>query len=64
MGFVLLDRYDVDACATQCNGRAYDQNSGPCVYFNIWRALVNGNPQSYVCSMVRLLSISTIKRTF
>ncbi|KIM37622.1 hypothetical protein M413DRAFT_20272 [Hebeloma cylindrosporum] len=51
MGFAFLDRYDVDACAQQCNTRGADGNGGACQYFNIWRAVVNGNPTTYTCSM-------------
>jgi len=54
MGFAFLDRYDVDACAQQCNTRGADGNGGACQYFNIWRAVVNGNPTTYTCSMVRV----------
>ena len=42
MGFVFLDRYDVNACAEQCNTRGADPKGGACQYFNIWRALVKG----------------------
>ena len=52
MGFVFLDRYDVDACAEQCNTRGADPEGGACIYFNIWRALVDGIPTTYTCSMV------------
>ena len=52
MGFVFLDKYDVEACAQQCNSRGADPNGGACQYFNIWRALVNGVPTTYTCSMV------------
>ncbi|KAF8654312.1 hypothetical protein AX16_003539 [Volvariella volvacea WC 439] len=51
MGFALLSAYDTDACANLCNGRAADPVGGVCKYFNIWRAVVNGFPTSYVCSM-------------
>jgi len=54
MGFVLLDTYDVNACAESCNTRAYDSTSGPCIYFNIWQAVVNGTASAVTCSMVRL----------
>ena len=54
MGFVFLDQYDVDACAAQCNTRGADPRGGACRYFNIWRALVNGIPTTYTCSMVCL----------
>ena len=52
MGFAFLDRYDVDACAAECNKRGGDGWGGACQYFNIWRAVVNGNPTTYSCSMV------------
>ncbi|CAK5283446.1 unnamed protein product [Mycena citricolor] len=52
MGFAFLDKYDVDACALLCNGRGADPVGGGCAYFNIWRALVNGVPTTYTCSMV------------
>jgi hypothetical protein len=51
MGFAFLDRYDVDACALECNHRGADGQGGACQYFNIWRAVVNGNPTTYTCSM-------------
>ncbi|KAF8798617.1 hypothetical protein BYT27DRAFT_7228349 [Phlegmacium glaucopus] len=51
MGFVFLDRYDVNACAEQCNTRGADPVGGACQYFNIWRALVDGIPTTYTCSM-------------
>jgi len=52
MGFVLQATYDVNACAQSCNARAYDNTSGPCIYFNIWQAVVNGTPSAVTCSMV------------
>lgn len=52
MGFAFLDRYDVDACAQQCNTRGADSQGGACQYFNIWRAVVDGTPTTYTCSMV------------
>jgi hypothetical protein len=52
MGFVFLDRYDVSACALECNKRSPDPVGGACQYFNIWRAVVNGTPTTYTCSMV------------
>jgi len=52
MGFVLQATYDVNACAQSCNARAYDHTSGPCIYFNIWQAVVNGTPSAVTCSMV------------
>ena len=57
MGFVFLDRYDVDACAEQCNTREADPDGGVCKYFNIWRALVDGIPTTYTCSMVCVISV-------
>ncbi|KAF8896757.1 hypothetical protein CPB84DRAFT_1848117 [Gymnopilus junonius] len=51
MGFAFLDRYDVEACAEQCNQRGADSAGGACQFFNIWRAVVNGNPTTYTCSM-------------
>ncbi|KAF8337155.1 hypothetical protein F5887DRAFT_1244600 [Amanita rubescens] len=51
MGFAFLDRYDVEACAQLCNTRSPDPAGGACIYFNIWRALVNGVPTTYTCSM-------------
>ena len=60
MGFVLLSQYDVAECARQCDKRDADAKGGACQYFNIWRALANGKPQSYACAMVRLfLAAST-----
>jgi hypothetical protein len=56
MGFAFLDRYDVDACAQECNTRGADGSGGACQYFNIWRAVVNGNPTTYTCSMYFLVS--------
>ncbi|KAJ7725893.1 hypothetical protein B0H14DRAFT_3169619 [Mycena olivaceomarginata] len=54
MGFSFLDKYDVDACALLCNGRGVDSNGGGCAYFNIWRAVVDGIPTTYTCSMYYL----------
>ncbi|KAK1233101.1 hypothetical protein PQX77_003741 [Marasmius sp. AFHP31] len=51
MGFVLLSRYDPQRCAQECNKRVIDRLGGACKYFNIWRALKNGKPHSYTCSM-------------
>ncbi|KDR73283.1 hypothetical protein GALMADRAFT_270127 [Galerina marginata CBS 339.88] len=56
MGFAFLDRYDVDACAQQCNTRGADGQGGACQFFNIWRAVVNGNPTTYTCSMYFLVA--------
>lgn len=58
MGFAFLDRYDVQACAEQCNQRGADSQGGECQFFNIWRALVNGVPTTYTCSMVIIYSFS------
>ena len=52
MGFVFLDRYDVDACAAECSKRGADGQGGACQYFNIWRAVVDGSPTTYSCSLV------------
>lgn len=51
MGFAFLTKYDVQACADLCNTRGADANGGGCQYFNIWRAVVNGSPTTYTCSM-------------
>ncbi|KAF9480573.1 hypothetical protein BDN70DRAFT_920423 [Pholiota conissans] len=51
MGFVSLETYDVNACATSCNTRGFDSSSGPCIFFNIWTAVVNGSATSTVCSL-------------
>ncbi|TFK66971.1 hypothetical protein BDN72DRAFT_822908 [Pluteus cervinus] len=51
MGSADLDSYDVAACAAQCNTRGADATGGACQYFNIWRAVTNGNPTGYTCSM-------------
>ncbi|PPR02255.1 hypothetical protein CVT26_011723 [Gymnopilus dilepis] len=56
MGFAFLDRYDVEACAEQCNQRGADSQGGACQFFNIWRAVVNGNPTTYTCSMYFLVA--------
>ncbi|KAJ7217270.1 hypothetical protein GGX14DRAFT_602789 [Mycena pura] len=56
MGFAFIDKYDVDACAQLCNGRGYDPVGGVCQYFNIWRAVVNGVPTTYTCSMYYLIA--------
>ena len=58
MGFAFLDRYDVQACAEQCNQRGADSQGGECQFFNIWRALVNGVPTTYTCSMVIIIPFS------
>ncbi|TFK26051.1 hypothetical protein FA15DRAFT_316555 [Coprinopsis marcescibilis] len=64
MGFAFLDKYDVDACASECNRRGADGNGGACQYFNIWRAVVNGNPTTYSCSMYYIPSdVSTAVNT-
>ncbi|TFK19518.1 hypothetical protein FA15DRAFT_682923 [Coprinopsis marcescibilis] len=49
MGFAFLDRYDVDACAHECNQRGADPAGGSCQFFNIWRAVVDGIPTTYSC---------------
>ncbi|KAJ6515071.1 hypothetical protein C8R47DRAFT_1063829 [Mycena vitilis] len=51
MGFVLLTKYDPSACAVQCNQRGSDAAGGACKYFNIWRAVDEGKPTTYTCSM-------------
>ncbi|KAF9459605.1 hypothetical protein BDZ94DRAFT_1267884 [Collybia nuda] len=56
MGFAFIDKYDVNACAALCNTRGADPNGGACQYFNIWRALVNGVPTTYTCSMYYLVA--------
>ncbi|KAJ6582353.1 hypothetical protein B0H19DRAFT_526848 [Mycena capillaripes] len=56
MGFAFIDKYDVDACAQLCNGRGADPNGGGCAYFNIWRAVVDGLPTTYTCSMYYLVA--------
>ncbi|KAJ7617876.1 hypothetical protein FB45DRAFT_1034111 [Roridomyces roridus] len=56
MGFAFLDRYDPEACAALCNGRGYDPVGGVCQYFNIWRAVVDGVPTTYTCSMYYLVA--------
>ncbi|KAF5373055.1 hypothetical protein D9758_001525 [Tetrapyrgos nigripes] len=55
MGYALLDRYDVQACADLCNARGPDRVGGSCQYFNLWRALVNGVPTTYTCAMYYLV---------
>lgn len=57
MGFAFLDKYDVQACANLCNSRGADGNGGACQYFNIWRAVVRGDPTTYSCSMVRFFLV-------
>ncbi|KAJ7867231.1 hypothetical protein B0H14DRAFT_3590403 [Mycena olivaceomarginata] len=56
MGFSFIDKYDVDACAQLCNTRGVDPIGGGCAYFNIWRALVDGLPTTYTCSMYYLVA--------
>ncbi|KAK7470147.1 hypothetical protein VKT23_001587 [Stygiomarasmius scandens] len=56
MGFFFLDHYDVQACADLCNARGADSQGGGCQYFNIWRAVVNGIPTTYTCSMYYLVA--------
>ena len=57
MGFAFLSAYDVDACAQLCNTQDPDPVGGPCIYFNIWRAVVDGIPTTYTCSMVSTIQI-------
>ncbi|KAJ3576806.1 hypothetical protein NP233_g183 [Leucocoprinus birnbaumii] len=64
MGFAFIDRYDVDACAQLCNTRGPDGNGGACQYFNIWRAVVNGNPTTYTCSFYYLVSDASTANNF
>ncbi|KAJ7224730.1 hypothetical protein B0H12DRAFT_1149927 [Mycena haematopus] len=47
MGFAFIDKYDVNACAALCNSRGADPIGGACVFFNIWRAVVDGLPTTY-----------------
>ncbi|KAJ7486596.1 hypothetical protein FB451DRAFT_1362915 [Mycena latifolia] len=56
MGFAFINKYDVDACAQLCNTRGADRVGGACQYFNIWRAVVNGAPTAYTCSMYYLVA--------
>jgi len=56
MGFAFIDQYDVNACAQLCILRGADRSGGGCAYFNIWRALVNGIPTTYTCSMYFLVA--------
>ncbi|KAF8893042.1 hypothetical protein BD779DRAFT_1508499 [Infundibulicybe gibba] len=56
MGFAFIDKYDVQACANLCNTRGADGVGGACQYFNIWRAVVNGNPTTYTCSFYYLVA--------
>ncbi|GAW10556.1 fruit-body specific protein a [Lentinula edodes] len=51
MGFVFLNKYDVDACAAICNAQDPDDVGGSCKYFNIWRAVVDGVPTTYTCAL-------------
>ncbi|KAN0063949.1 hypothetical protein ACQY0O_003555 [Thecaphora frezii] len=51
MGYTLLSKYDPVACSQACNARQPGQDGRPCIFFNIWRAEVNGMPISYTCSM-------------
>ncbi|KAJ7255518.1 hypothetical protein B0H12DRAFT_1050231 [Mycena haematopus] len=51
MGFAMLDKYDVSACAELCNMRGPDSVGGACKYFNIWRAVVHSKPKTYTCAM-------------
>ncbi|KAJ7246915.1 hypothetical protein B0H12DRAFT_1125721 [Mycena haematopus] len=54
MGFAFIDQYDVNACAQLCNSRGADPVGGGCAFFNIWRAVVDGNPTTYTCSFYYL----------
>ncbi|KAF8232616.1 hypothetical protein L208DRAFT_1423082 [Tricholoma matsutake] len=64
MGFAFLDKYDVSACASLCNNRGADPMGGACQYFNIWRALVNGEPTTYTCSMYYIPADQTSATNF
>ncbi|KAF8063340.1 hypothetical protein FPV67DRAFT_1451811 [Lyophyllum atratum] len=39
------------ACADLCNSRGVDPIGGACQFINIWRAVVNGIPTTYTCSI-------------
>ncbi|TFK18627.1 hypothetical protein FA15DRAFT_689757 [Coprinopsis marcescibilis] len=54
MEFFLLDKYDVDTCARECNQHAPDSIGGVCQFFNIWRAVIDGVPVTYVCVLFSL----------
>jgi len=54
MGFALIDKYDVNACAALCDTRKPDPVGGACEYFNVWRALVNGLPTTNTCAFYYL----------
>ncbi|KAF7333709.1 hypothetical protein MVEN_02327200 [Mycena venus] len=56
MGFAFIDKYDVNACAQLCNARGISGVGGGCAYFNIWRAVVDGNPTTYTCAMYYLVA--------
>lgn len=56
MGFVFIDKYDVNACALLCNTRGSDRIGGVCQYFNIWRAVVNGVPTTYTCTFYYIVT--------
>ncbi|KAH8834976.1 hypothetical protein DL96DRAFT_1549645 [Flagelloscypha sp. PMI_526] len=47
-GYSLLSQYDVAACSAQC-----DAKSG-CFYFNLWRAVEDEKPKTYVCTLYGL----------
>ncbi|KAJ7066539.1 hypothetical protein C8F01DRAFT_705737 [Mycena amicta] len=51
MGFAFISTYDVAACAALCNTRGADPAGGACKFFNIWRAVIHGNPTTYTCAM-------------
>jgi len=51
MGYTALDHYDVAGCAADCNSRGADPVGGACQYFNIWRGVETGQPDTYTCSM-------------
>ncbi|KIJ30278.1 hypothetical protein M422DRAFT_131217, partial [Sphaerobolus stellatus SS14] len=56
MGFVALDSYDVAGCAQQCNTRTTFNTTGPCIFFNLWTAVVNGTETSHVCSLYSIFT--------
>ncbi|KAI8803374.1 hypothetical protein BJ742DRAFT_503250 [Cladochytrium replicatum] len=55
---ILLSQYDIQACADLCSSTA-DSKGRSCVYFNIWRAIENGVPKSYTCSLYYYMTNST-----
>ncbi|KAF9480588.1 hypothetical protein BDN70DRAFT_603567 [Pholiota conissans] len=51
IGFVTFPSYDVNACAASCNAHGFNTTGGPCVFFNIWTAVINGASGNTVCSL-------------